>query len=229
MIIKDILLTPNPYSRRQKKNFPKKIVIHYVGNPGSSAIANRNYFESLKSGFKQSAGSYRYASSHYVIGLLGEIIRCIPEDEEAIHASDGEVNSSSIGIENCHANWTGKFNDSTMSSLIELCVDICIRYKLNPLTDIYRHFDIPKANHKDCPRWFVSHPEDFEKLKLDIFDQIKKQRVDETIIALGTHKRKDGIRNVSDSPEVWRKAFMREEKVNMDNMLILFRRAMGLE
>ena len=81
MEIQDKLLTINSYSRSgEKQNKIEKIVVHWVGNAGSSAIANRNYFENLKDSHKT------YASSHYVIGLNGEIIRCIPENEVAFHA-----------------------------------------------------------------------------------------------------------------------------------------------
>jgi N-acetylmuramoyl-L-alanine amidase len=49
MDIQQMLLTPNKYSRPQNKlTDVKGIVIHYVGNAGSKAVANRNYFESLK-------------------------------------------------------------------------------------------------------------------------------------------------------------------------------------
>ena len=49
------------------------VVIHYVGNPGTTARANRNYFESLSSGVEGT-----YASSHFVVGLEGEVIQCVP-------------------------------------------------------------------------------------------------------------------------------------------------------
>ena len=42
------------------------VVIHYVGNPGTTAEANRNYFESLSSG-----ADGVYASSHFIVGLEG--------------------------------------------------------------------------------------------------------------------------------------------------------------
>ena len=42
------------------------VVIHYVGNPGTTAEANRNYFESLSSGDEGV-----YASSHFIVGLEG--------------------------------------------------------------------------------------------------------------------------------------------------------------
>ncbi|PHV71881.1 hypothetical protein CS063_03140 [Sporanaerobium hydrogeniformans] len=55
---------------------------------------------------KNSGGNYIYASSHYIIGNDGTIIRCIPEKEVAYHA--GKVNGYSIGIELCHMDNTGK-------------------------------------------------------------------------------------------------------------------------
>ena len=47
-IIKDYL-TPNEYSRPGKElKEVNAIVVHYVGNPGTTAAQNRNYFENLK-------------------------------------------------------------------------------------------------------------------------------------------------------------------------------------
>ena len=115
MEIQEKLLTINPYSRSgESQNRIENIVVHYVGNAGSSAIANRNYFENLQNTHKT------YASSHYVIGLDGEIIRCIPEDEVAFHAGSYSMNRKSIGIEDCHPDWDGKFNENTYNSLVEL-------------------------------------------------------------------------------------------------------------
>jgi N-acetylmuramoyl-L-alanine amidase CwlA len=154
-------LTPNKYSRPQtplKK--VTKIAVHYVGNAGSSAQGNRNYFESLKD-------KHIYASSHYIIGLNGEIIQCIPEEE--ISYATNQANSYSISIECCHPDSTGKFNDKTLHSLIDLCVDICKRYKLNPLTDIIRHYDVTR---KKCPLYWVNNPKDFELFKITVNTQL---------------------------------------------------------
>ena len=62
-----MLLTPSKYTRPQTKIKPTAIAWHWVGNPNTSALANRNYFESLKDMHKTKA------SSHYSIGLEGEI------------------------------------------------------------------------------------------------------------------------------------------------------------
>lgn len=151
-------LTINPYSRPGNKlNSIKYIVIHWVGNANSSAIANRNYFESLKD-------KYRYASSHYIIGLNGEIIQCIPEDEVAYHAGNLTINYNSIGIENCHPDWNGKFNDNTYESLIELLVELCRKYQLSS-ENIIRHYDITE---KICPKYYVENDEAFKQIKRDV-------------------------------------------------------------
>ena len=54
------------------------VVIHYVGNPGTTAKANRDYFAALALGRDGT-----YASSHFVVGLEGEVIQCIPLTEVA--------------------------------------------------------------------------------------------------------------------------------------------------
>ena len=158
MNIQRQFLTPNKYSRPQsplKKVL--KIAVHYVGNAGSSAQGNRNYFESLKN------GKGIYASSHYIIGLNGEIIQCIPENEWSY--ATNEANGYSISIENCHPTADGKFTQATRQSLIELCADICQRYNLNPLKDIIRHYDV---TGKQCPLYWVNHPDDFVKFKNEV-------------------------------------------------------------
>ena len=157
MEIQQKLLTINPYSRPGTKiGKIKNIVIHWVGNAGSTAIANRNYFESLKD-------KKIYASSHYIIGLEGEIIQCVPESEIAYHSN--HANSYSIGIENCHPDWEGKFNSKTYTSLVELCADLCKRYELDPSVALIRHYDVTK---KDCPHYYVKNTQDWINLKNDI-------------------------------------------------------------
>jgi N-acetylmuramoyl-L-alanine amidase CwlA len=136
-----------------------KIAVHYVGNAGSTAKGNRNYFESLKDNHAA------YASAHYIIGINGEIIQCIPENEVAYCTN--QANSYSISIENCHPLADGKFTEATRKSLIELCADICKRYNLNPATDIIRHYDV---TGKACPLYWVNNPHDFITFKKEVMD-----------------------------------------------------------
>ena len=162
MNIIEKLLSINPFSRPGTKlNSVKNIVIHWVGNAGSSAIGNRNYFESLKD-------KGIYASSHYIIGLDGEIIMCIPEDEMAYHAGNWDMNCNSIGIENCHPDWNGKFNDKTYNSLIGLLVYLCKKYNLTQ-DSIIRHYDV---TGKVCPKYYVEYQDSFEQLKVDVASRL---------------------------------------------------------
>lgn len=145
-------LTPNPYSRSQKPlKRVKGIVIHYTGNPGSTAKNNRDYFESLKT--KHTAS----VSSHFIIGLKGEIIQCIPLNEIA-YASNHR-NKDTISIETCHPDASGKFNKKTYKSLQKLVRALMDEYHLSK-NDVIRHYDVTK---KICPKYFVDHPQEWKK------------------------------------------------------------------
>ena len=162
--IEEHLLSYNPYSRpalplRQVK----KIIIHWVANPLTSALQNRNYFESLKSGARGI-----YASSHYIIGLRGEILQCIPDTELAYHAKN--ANSYSLGIEVCHPDWKGKFSPITYKTLIELLAYLCHRYHLNPQKDLLRHYDV---TGKICPKFYVENPNYWNTFKADVVNAYK--------------------------------------------------------
>lgn len=160
MDIEERLLTISPMSRSGTKlDTVNKIVIHYVNNPGSSAIQNRNYFESLKYQDRLSA------SAHYIIGLEGEIIKIIPEDEVAYHSGNKRVNRTSIGIENTHPDISGKLTNATYNSLVELLAYLMKKYNLNPLVDIIRHYDV---TYKNCPKYYVLNSPKFEELKKDV-------------------------------------------------------------
>ena len=163
MEIIDKLLQINPYSRSgEKQNKIQYIVIHWVGNANTSATANRNYFNNLAKTHSTSA------SSHYIIGLNGEIIRCIPDNEVAFHSGSYSMNRKSIGIEDCHPDWNGKFADDTYNALVELCADLCKKYGIS-INNVIRHYDV---TGKSCPKYYVEHQDEWNKLKQDIYNKI---------------------------------------------------------
>ena len=86
----------------------KDIVVHYVGNPGTTAQQNHDFY----------AGNQSNVSSHFVVGLDGEIIQCIPINEWS--AASNWRNNDTISIEVCHPDETGKFKKKTYSSLVKL-------------------------------------------------------------------------------------------------------------
>lgn len=163
MEIQEKLLTISPYCRSgEKQNSIQYIIVHWVGNAGSSAIGNRNYFNNLATTHSTSA------SSHYIVGLNGEIIRCIPEDEVAFHSGSYSMNRKSIGIENCHPDWNGQFNSNTYNSLVELCADICKRYNIS-VNNIIRHYDV---TGKNCPKYYVENENAWIQFKNDVANKI---------------------------------------------------------
>lgn len=193
MQIKEMFITPNPYSRPQKKiGQIKNIVIHWIGNAGTTAENNAKYFDGLKVGKKNSTGDYIYASSHYIIGNDGVVVRCVPESEVAYHAS--KANSYSIGVEICHPDWAGKPTEKAYDSLVNLLVELCRRYKLEPTQAIIRHYDV---TGKTCPKYYVEDVGAFKKLKEKVKGKMKEDK--ELVEAVKVLQKK----GVISSPEVW--------------------------
>ena len=157
------LLTPNPYSRPQlpieQVNY---IAIHYTANPGSTAMSNRDYFENL------ATTQENKVSSHFVVGLEGEVVQCIPTSEMSYATNSRNVDT--ISIECCHPDETGQFNDATYSSAVKLTAWLCTRFGLG--TDqVIRHYDV---TGKDCPKYYVENPDAWLQMKEDIAAQIQE-------------------------------------------------------
>ncbi|MBO6014977.1 MAG: N-acetylmuramoyl-L-alanine amidase [Lachnospiraceae bacterium] len=157
------LLTYNEYSRvgeilPQVKN----IFVHYTANPGTTAMQNRNYFENLKTSHTTSA------SAHFIIGIDGEIVQCIPLTEVA-YAVAGR-NYDSVSIECCHPGEDGKFSDATYQSLVHLTAWLISAYDLD-VKDVLRHYD---ENGKLCPKYYVEHEDAWEQFHADVSAYIEQ-------------------------------------------------------
>ena len=137
------------------------IVIHYTANPGSTAQNNRDYFEGLKDSHETKV------SSHFVVGIEGEIVQCIPSSEIA-YASNSR-NSDTLSIECCHTDKTGEFTEATYTSLVRLTGWLCYRFNLTS-EDVIRHYDV---TGKICPKYYVDYPNAWEQFKADVGKQIK--------------------------------------------------------
>lgn len=151
------LLDVNEYSRPGEESDPiTGVVIHYTANPGSTAQENRDYFNSLQDGHEG------YVSSHFVIGLEGEIIQCVPTWEIA-YASN-ERNQDTVSIECCHPDESGVFNQKTYESMVRLTAFLCAKYNLDE-NDVIRHYDV---TGKNCPKYFVEDETAWENFKEDV-------------------------------------------------------------
>ncbi len=161
--ISEDFLTPNEYSRSQT---PLKdinaIVIHYTANPGTTAANNRSYFEGL------ATKHTTYASSHYIIGIEGEVVQCIPLNEVAFASNDR--NSDTISIECCHEDETGRFNEATYDSLVSLTAALCMEFNLGE-EDIIRHYDVTE---KLCPLYYVEHEEEWLEFRKEVMRKVEE-------------------------------------------------------
>ena len=146
-------LLPVGYARSGRRlEDIRGIVIHYVGNPGTTAINNRNYF----------AREDTEVCSHFVVGLEGEVVQCLPLWERS--AASNQRNKDTISIEVCHPDETGKFNEDTYTSLVNLTAWLCRETHLKP-DAVIRHYDV---TGKACPLYYVRHPDAWETFLSDV-------------------------------------------------------------
>lgn len=132
------------------------IVIHYVGNPGTSAQANRNWYENPSSN----------VSSHFVVGLKGEVIQCIPLHEKS--SASNHRNGDTISIEVCHPDASGKFNAATYDSLVNLTAWLVKSCGLT-VDNVIRHYDV---TGKECPRYYVRNEDAWNQFKTDVKEKL---------------------------------------------------------
>lgn len=151
------LLTVNSYSRPGTQSDKiENVVIHYTANPSTTAEQNRNYFEGLKDSRKTRA------SSHFIVGLKGEIIQCVPTWEIA-YASN-ERNADTVSIETCHKTNDGRYTKETYRSMVQLTAWLCEKFGLTE-EDVIRHYDI---TGKNCPKYFVENEAAWIQFKTDV-------------------------------------------------------------
>lgn len=155
----DLIRVDGASRRGEKLEAVKDIAVHYVANPGTSAKANRNYFDSEDS----------ETSAHFIVGLEGEIIQCVPLDEKS--SATNERNRDTISVEVCHPDTSGEFTPVTRKALIRLLVWLCKEYELSE-ENLIRHYDV---TGKMCPLYYVEHPEAWDELKRDVKDKMNTE------------------------------------------------------
>lgn len=141
------------------------VVVHYVGNPGTSAANNRSFFANL------ALTHETYASAHYLVGLEGEILQCVPLTEIAYCSNT--ANDYTVSVEVCHGDETGQFSDATMESLQKLVAWLCETFSLDPDEDVIRHYDV---TGKICPKYYVENEDAWEAFRQDVSARIEEAK-----------------------------------------------------
>lgn len=177
MEIKQKYLTPNEYSRPQRKlEKVKAIVLHWLAAPRGTPQGVYNYFEERKK------GKTGYGSAHFCVGMDGEVMQYMPMEEMAYHVGSKTYtdyglslssypNNCTIGIEMSHIDWEGSFTDETWDTTVELTAMLLKTYDLG-IDDITTHMKI--VGWKDCPRWFKTFPKEFDRFKEDVRNKLSK-------------------------------------------------------
>lgn len=153
------LLEINEYSRPGTRlDRVNSIFVHYTANPGTSAAQNRSYFANLAETHERSA------SAHLIIGYEGEVIQCIPFDEQAYAVMTR--NEDSISIECCFLSEDGSFTQETYDTLIHTLAWLLDEFDLST-DDILRHYD---CGGKLCPLYYAENEGAWERLRQDVAD-----------------------------------------------------------
>ena len=161
--VKEDLLPVNEFSRcGDKLTQVNAVVIHYVGNPNTTAWQNRSYFENLATSGETSA------SSNLIVGLEGEALLCVPLDEVAYCSNDR--NHDTVSIEFCHPDAGGKPTQETYDTLVKLTAWLCGLYGLDAQEGVIRHYDV---TGKQCPMYFVENEAEWTQFKADVAAAMK--------------------------------------------------------
>ena len=141
------------------------IVIHFIGNPNTTADQNRNYFANL------AVTRETFVSSNFIIDLDGKVLQIVPVDEIA-YASNHR-NSDTLSIELCHPDETGKFTAETYASAVRLTAWLCVSYGLTA-DDVIRHYDVVRSDgsQKACPAYFVENEDAWHLFKENVTEAI---------------------------------------------------------
>jgi N-acetylmuramoyl-L-alanine amidase len=189
-------LSINKYTRDGRLlNGVLGIVMHYPGKANQTARGIWNYWES-----EATKGKLGYTSAHYVIDLDGTILQCIPLNERAYHCGTSKKdpvskkvytdkgrelfgkycsfpnlspNQVTIGIEICHTDNDGNYNNKTILSAIDLVSYLCGFFQLST-NRITTHNEI--VGWKECPKLWTNKPYLFEAFKNDVKVRLQNGR-----------------------------------------------------
>ena len=144
------------YNRPRKGLTPLGFVVHSTATPGATAQAEFIYFN----------GADRQASAHYFVDWT-EIIRTIPENEQAWHAGP-TANRLYLSVEMCEpaGNDPAKFAE-VWGRTVWLVADACVRYGWGTGPNVFSHRGISQmygeTNHTDPIDFFSSYGRTWEQ------------------------------------------------------------------
>lgn len=148
MKIIDKIISKNRYNRIGLASTPKRICVHYTGQAGTGADRLALYYANVAAGmFPDKPNSW--TSTQYIVGLNGEVVRIVP-DNEISYAASGH-NDGTLHIEVCYKHNSGEFEQASKTALRELVQYLMKKYGI-PADKVLRHYDL---TGKRCPAYYV--------------------------------------------------------------------------
>lgn len=148
MKIKNAYIPINPYNRPGKASKPVRICVHYTGDVGAGADRLAQFYYNIAAG-KFPDKPWNWTSTQYIVGLDGEVIRIVP-DNEVSYAASGK-NSGTIHIEVCYKQSSGEFEQASKDALRELVLSLMQKYNISA-DKVVRHYDL---TGKLCPYFYI--------------------------------------------------------------------------
>lgn len=148
MTIIDKMIKENPYNRPGKTSKPVRICVHYTGQAGTGADRLALFYANVAAGMFLDKPQ-NWTSTQYIVGLNGEVIRIVPDNEIAYAAAN--KNYGTIHIEVCYKQSSGEFEQASKTALRELVQYLMKKYSI-PADKVLRHYDL---TGKYCPYYYV--------------------------------------------------------------------------
>ena len=148
MTITNKIITKNPYNRPGKASKPVRICVHYTGQAGTGADRLALFYANVAAGMFPDKPQ-NWTSTQYIVGLNGEVIRIVPDNEIAYAAAN--KNYGTIHIEVCYKQSSGEFEQASKAALRELVQYLMKKYSI-PADKVVRHYDL---TGKYCPYYYV--------------------------------------------------------------------------
>lgn len=164
------------YNRSHKVLAPQGFVIHSTDTPGATAQNEHDYFN----------GGDRQASAHYLADWL-QIIRMIPENEQAWHAGP-TANGLYLSVEMCEPAGTNAAQFTEVwNRTVWLVADACVRYGWSTGPNVFSHRGISamyhETDHTDPITFLAQYGKTWEQLLAAIDAEIAVLKKPPTVVS----------------------------------------------
>ncbi len=114
----------------------------------------------------------------------------------------GLPNYATYNIEFCHPDYSGKPSDATYEALIEYVTYLLDEFNLT-VNDVVRHSDIVKPEVKQCQKFYVVNPGEWQLLLAELLVRSETHMNEETRLAALEALESLRLKGFVSNPEYW--------------------------